>query len=411
MFAIIRLNRGDWMKRIAFYFKHNLYFMISLITVSLSVMFALVMLFVLDLGESVEETSVGFIYLGSYSQDQYTSVLTSKVTQWQETANFEVVYHGYEIEIDLSLFNFNVSETVRKIQTNQTNQAFFTISSENKAILMTHFEDNMTPTILSSFDMDKFLEDVMSDMSSLKNRKVYQLKSYLAEGLAETVLQTITIDQIALSDVNQIISEAESFLILGNSRFSILDLFGSNPYLDNNQLSIIASALQKLTINAHFEGYVYSSYLMLPSWAEPGMNVRILKVNQFDFSFYNRLNDIFIVEVDKISNDSLSFTLKGYPYMTTYVSFIDESVVIPFNTQYIDNPAIDETTPGVIITETETEWIYEIIITPGQAGKVVSYFKTITPLNGSSNTLKIYDEQYVASPEIREQNIVLKDGD
>jgi hypothetical protein len=399
------------LKRIAFYFKHNLYFMISLITVSLSVMFAVVMLFVLDLGESVEETSVGFIYLGSYSQEQYAGVLTSKVAQWQETADFELVYHGYEIEIDLSLFNFNVTETVSKIQTNQTNQAFFTISTENRAILMTHFEDNMTPTILSSFDMDSFLEDVLSDMSSLKNRKVYQLKLYLAEGLSQSVIQTITIDQIALADVNQIIEEVESIQILGTSRFSILKTLGTNPNLDNNQLSIIASALQKLTIDTHFEGYVYASYITLPSWAEPGMNVRVLKVNQFDFSFYNRLSDSFTVEIDQISNDSLSFTLKGYPYMTTYVSSIDESIVIPFTTHYIENLTIDETTPGVIVTETDTEFIYEIIITPGQTGKVISYFKTITPLNGTSITVKIYDEQYVASPEIREQNIVLKDGD
>jgi len=399
------------LKRIAFYFKHNLYFMISLITVSLSIMFAVVMLFVLDLGESVEETSVGFIYLGSYSQDQYAGVLTSKVAQWQETADFELVYHGYEIEIDLSLFNFNVTETVSQIQTNQTNQAFFTISTENRAILMTHFEDNMTPTILSSFDMDSFLEDVLSDMSSLKNRKVYQLKLYLAEGLSQSVIQTITIDQISLADVNQIIEEVESIQILGTSRFSILKTLGTNPNLDNNQLSIIASALQKLTIDTHFEGYVYTSYLTLPSWAEPGMNVRILKVNQFDFSFYNRLIDPYTVEINQVSNDTLSFTLKGYPYMTTYVSSIDESIVIPFTTQYIENLTIDETTPGVIITETDTEFIYEMIITPGQTGKVISYFKTITPLNGSSTTIKIYDEQYVASPEIREQNIVLKDGD
>jgi len=385
--------------------------MISLITVSLSVMFAVVMLFVLDLGESVEETSVGFIYLGSYSQEQYAGVLTSKVAQWQETADFELVYHGYEIEIDLSLFNFNVTETVSQIQTNQTNQAFFTISTENRAILMTHFEDHMTPTILSSFDMDSFLEDVLSDMSSLKNRKVYQLKLYLAEGLSQSVIQTITIDQISLADVNQIIEEVESIQILGTSRFSILKSLGTNPNLDNNQLSIIASALQKLTIDTHFEGYVYTSYLTLPSWAEPGMNVRILKVNQFDFSFYNRLIDPYTVEINQVSNDTLSFTLKGYPYMTTYVSSIDESIVIPFSTHYIENLTIDETTPGVIITETDTEFIYEMIITPGQTGKVISYFKTITPLNGSSTTIKIYDEQYVASPEIREQNIVLKDGD
>ena len=411
MFAIIRLNRGDWMKRIAFYFKHNIYFMISLITLFLSVMFAIVMLIALDLGERVKETSVGFIYLGSYSEDQYENVLTSKVTQWQAAADFELIYQGYEIDIDLTIFDFNANQTVNNIETNKNNNAHFSLSAENETLLMTHFEDSLTPTIYQAFDTESFLEDVLADMSSLKNRKVYQLKSYLSESLNVSVIQTTTIDQIDLADVNQISETVESLEILGTSRFSILNTLGSNPDLDNNQLSIIASALQKLTLNTHFEGYVYSSHLVLPVWAEPGMNVRVLKVNQFDFSFYNRLSDTFTIDIEKVSDDSLSFTLKGYPYMTSYASSVDESVVIPFNTLYIENASINETTPGVIITETDTEFIYELIITPGVTGKVISYFKTITPLHGSSTTVKVYDEQYVASPETREQNIVLKDGE
>lgn len=411
MFAIIRLNRGDLMKRIAFYFKHNIYFMISLITLFLSVVFAIVMLIALDLGERVKETSVGFIYLGSFSEDQYESVLTSKVTQWQTAADFELIYQGYEIDIDLTLFDFNANLTVSNIETNKNNDAHFVMSAENEALLMTHFEDNLTPTLFNAFDTESFLEDVLADMSSLKNRKVYQLKSYLDEGLSESIIQTITIDQIDLADVNQIAETIESLEIFGTSRFSILNTFGTDQDLDNNQLSIIASAIQKLTLDTHFEGYVYSRYINLPIWAEPGMNVRVLKVNQFDFSFYNRLSDTFTIDIEKIGDDSLSFTLKGYPYMTSYVSSIDESVVIPYTTIYVDNALIDETTPGVIITETDTEFIYELIITPGVTGKVISYFKTITPLNGSSTTVKVYDEQYVASPETREQNIVLKDGE
>jgi hypothetical protein len=388
MFAIISVGRGDSMKRIAFYFKHNIYFMISLITVFLSILFTIVMLIVLDLGESVEETSVGFIYLGSYTEDQYENVLTSKVTQWQTSADFELIYQGYEIDIDLTLFDFNSNETIHQIETNKNNKAYFTLSLENEAILMSHFENNLTLTLLNAFDTESFLEDVLNDMSTLKNRKVYQLLTYLPIALSETVIQSITIDQIPLADVSQIAETVESFDILGNSRFSILNTLGTDPALDNNQLSIIASALQKLTKETHFEGYVYSSYISLPIWAEPGMNVRILKVNQFDFSFYNRLSNTFTVEVEKMSDDSLSFSLKGYPYMTTYVSSIDDSVVIPYSTQYLENLLINETTPGVIITETDEEFIYELIITPGVNGKVISYFKTITPLGGISTIVK-----------------------
>jgi len=385
--------------------------MISLITVALSVAFSIVMLFVLDLGEAVEETSVGFIYLGSYTEEQYPSVLSSRITQWQDTADYQLIYQGYEFDIDLTLFDFNLTATIDNIKTNMNNKAHFVISSTNESILMDAFQENLTPTLFNAFDKESFLEAIITDMSSLKNRKVYQLKSYLGNDLDESIIHSVIMDQIALSDLNQILSAVESFEILAASRFSLLNTLGKISSLNNNQLSIIASALQRLTLETHFEGFIFSSYRDLPIWAEPGMNARILKVNQFDFSFYNRITENYKVEIEKVSNDSLAFILKGYPYMTSYVATIDDSIEIPYKIDYIDNPLIDETTPEVIISETDSEFIYELIITPGIPGKVISYFKTITQFNGESTTVKVYEEQYAAIPEIREQNVVIKDGE
>ncbi len=399
------------LKRIAFYFKHNIYFMISLITLSLSVMFAVVMLIALDLGESVEETSVGFIYLGSYTEDQYSSVLTARVTQWQDTADYQLIYQGYELDVDLTLFDFNVNDTISNITTNKNNKAHFVLNAANEILLMNSIQENLTSNVFNAFEKDSFLEDLLTDMGSLNNRKVYQLKTYLEEGLKESAIHSIVIDQIEFSDVNFIVEKVESFEILAASKFSLLNTPELTNELDNNQLSIIASALQKLTLETHFEGYVFSSHYILPVWAKPGMNVRILKVNQFDFSFYNRISENFTIEIEKVGEDSLEFTLKGYPYMTSYIASVDDSITIPYPIRYVENLLIDETTPGVIVTETDTEFTYEIITTPGITGQVISYYKTITPLNGSSTTLKIYDEQYPATPEIREQNIVIKGGE
>jgi len=62
------------------------------------------------------------------------------------------------------------------------------------------------------------------------------------------------------------------------------------------------------------------------------------------------------------------------------------------------------------VTETDTEYTYHLLLQDGSDGKIISYMRTTTTLNGTPVTVKLYDEMYDAINMIYEENIVDKGG-
>ncbi|MBN2299819.1 MAG: hypothetical protein JXC31_01400, partial [Acholeplasmataceae bacterium] len=83
-------------------------------------------------------------------------------------------------------------------------------------------------------------------------------------------------------------------------------------------------------------------------------------------------------------------------------------VTIPFQTVYIDNSNIDELTPLVITTETDTEYIYHLLVQEGIPGQVFFYIRTITRLGATAETIRLFDEQSLPIQAVYYENIVEK---
>lgn len=396
------------MKSFTLYFKRNLYFILSLVTVTLTVVFALTLLFVFDLGKGVAQTAVGFVYLGSYEESEYTTVLSPRIAQWQNTADYAVVYQEYEWVIDLNHFVFDVETTVDSIRQDKNNPAYFTLTEAAELELYNDITDDLSLGLIAVFDFDQLLVDLNQDMQLLKNRKTYHLKDYLDETIPETVIDTLVIDQIPLDLIAELTADSDHRLIIpANSRFYLIDAYKDTD-ISNDGLSIIASALQYLMVQTPVQGFIYQKYDVLPAWAEPGMNVRILKLNQYDFSFFNSLQEDLIIEIEEGVAGSLNFTLKGYPFLTTYVREVVLGPTIHYQTTYIDNPTLNELTPGIVITDTETETTYSLTITPGVDGFITYYKRTITTIDGATTSVLLYYEEELPVDAVVEQNIVPK---
>lgn len=396
------------MKSFTLYFKRNLYFILSLVTVTLTVVFALTLLFVFDLGKGVAQTAVGFVYLGSYEESEYTTVLSPRIAQWQNTADYAVVYQEYEWVIDLNHFVFDVETTVDSIRQDKNNPAYFTLTEAAELELYNDITDDLSLGLIAVFDFDQLLVDLNQDMQLLKNRKTYHLKDYLDETIPESVIDTLVIDQIPLDLIAELTADSDHRLIIpANSRFYLIDAYKDTD-ISNDGLSIIASALQYLMVQTPVQGFIYQKYDVLPAWAEPGMNVRILKLNQYDFSFFNSLQEDLIIEIEEGVAGSLNFTLKGYPFLTTYVREVVLGPTIHYQTTYIDNPTLNELTPGIVITDTETETTYSLTITPGVDGFITYYKRTITTIDGATTSVLLYYEEELPVDAVVEQNIVQK---
>ena len=144
------------MKGIVLYFKRNLYFMISIIAFFLTLIFAIIVLVVLDLGKDVEGTSVGFIYLGSSEPSEYSSVLSPRISQWQKSADYAIRYQEYEWEINLDLFEFDVISTVNAVKSDLNNPAYFILSETNEEELFQNVTEHMTLEMINGFNFDDF---------------------------------------------------------------------------------------------------------------------------------------------------------------------------------------------------------------------------------------------------------------
>ncbi|MDR4968752.1 MAG: hypothetical protein RG740_03970, partial [Acholeplasmataceae bacterium] len=136
------------MKRVTSFFKRNLYFMVSVFAVFLAIVFSIVIMSIFDLSKDVEKTSVGFIYLGNYEPNQYETILSQRIQQWKNTADYKIIYQNNEYIIDITWFDFEIDETINQISVNQNNRAFFSLSTTNDLALKTELENTFTTSIV-----------------------------------------------------------------------------------------------------------------------------------------------------------------------------------------------------------------------------------------------------------------------
>jgi hypothetical protein len=84
-------------------------------------------------------------------------------------------------------------------------------------------------------------------------------------------------------------------------------------------------------------------------------------------------------------------------------------MVIPFATLiFQDNQIVDD--PNVEIIDSETETLYRLKIQDGIDGLVIFYYREVTQLNEDTYSYRIYDEQYLPTPEIYYEYLVIKEG-
>jgi len=390
--------------------KRNLYLSITLVVLVISLIFAGVIFTVFNEENKVDETAVGFIYLGNTSKTQYQAILEREIGSWQNQAEYTVQFQGYTLNLDLNWFDFDIDKTLDEIISHEDNLAYFSLSDANQLIFDNALRTTFTSEIMDAFNIESFIQQINMDLQRLYSRKTYELSDFLNESVAEHIIDTTTITNISSSDVDAIIEKISEIEIPEQGRFSLLDQIDALG-LTNEQMSIIASGLQGVVLNTNFNGFIFEQYTTMPIWAKPGHQVRILRVNQFDFTFFNEMDYGFTLTIEKINDTSLSFTLHGIPYITSYTS---ESLVvasIPYQTIYIENDELDIAAPGILIEETDTEFIYRLLIQSGIDGEVIFFNRTITENGTNPITIKLFDEQHLPVDEIFEERIVEKVGE
>ncbi len=391
------------------YFKRNIYFMISIITLFIAIVFAATMFFVNDISNPPSSTTLGSIYLGAYEKDQYEGIVNAEINSYLDDAVYQISYQNSIYNIDLSLFDFNFELTMSSIVDNQENHAYFSISETNLTDLASQLELNFSSRVSDVIQLDDLVEQITQDMGNMISLKQYQLADYFTTDSDLTSLNESVINQVNNLDVAKIIEIVEQITIEPHSRYSILEHLGALD-LTNEQLSIISTGILKVIVKSHMNGFIFHTNPELPMWAATGYNVRVLKVNQYDFSFYNSFEYTYQIDIEQIGLTSLRFTLSGVPFVDVYDVIVEDKVVIPRDTIYYENEDLNEFTPDITIIDTALDTTYLLLLEAGYDGNIYYINRTVTDAFGTITQYKIYEEQYNAQPDIYDRFIIEKEG-
>ena len=262
-----------------------------------------------------------------------------------------------------------------------------------------------TQNYLNLIDSEKLFNALISDLGDMVLIKDYQLEDYFVDSAFNQTLYTDVVAGVNASDVTKILNQMDTIVIKPHSRFSILNEL-ENYDLTNEQLSVLATGMLKVLTNTHMNGFVFHTYPEEPIWATLGYNVRVLKVNGYDFTFYNANDFEYHIELSQFLLNTISFSLKGVPQVFDYEVNIAKQATVPVENIYIDNDTLNAFTPGVVEITTETETRYELLIEAGTEGGVYTIYRTVTNADGHSIIEKLYDLYMPSQSNIYELNIV-----
>ncbi len=390
--------------------KKGTYFIFVSVLFVISIGFALTSVLLAGNIRRTHQTFVGTIPISNYDESQYSTVIANELNEWKDDSEYTISYQNLTLVVDLEYFESDVNETIDQLVEDQVNTVVYDISDTDLNSLYEDLETCFTSDIIALIDFDKLVDDIISDMELMSSLNDYELFEYFESDTINTILTTITVTGLDNDDVDEITENISSMSIEAMSRFSLLDkTYGLA--LTNNQLSIIASAIQSLTMDTNLIGFVFAQNSEIPSWGAEGMNVRILKLNNYDFSFFNDFNYAMEIEILKTDGNSLTFNLKGYPYSRTYSSEKTKILDVEYSTRYVFDEAIIDTTPGVVITETDDEFIYQLLSQIGIDGKINKFVRTVTNPDSTVETITLYYEEYQPTEEIYLENYVSKDGE
>lgn len=388
--------------------RKNGYIYLSLSILILAVFFAVTMVSLFWTEEKANHTTVGTVYLGDKSAQDYEVSLLLGVSEWKNKANFNISYHKHNMSIPLDIFEFDIDATLSGLQENQMNLIRFNLSEAVFPKFKTDIENYFGSTIYESLDIDKLFMDILRDAEKMSLQKTYTLYSYLDDELSDTSLNISKISNIQSEDINKILSLADEIQISANARFYLLDSIGTTG-LSNEQMSIIASGIQSVIMPTSFSGVISQQYLNPPIWSETGKNVRILQVSKIDFSFFNPLDTDFVIKIKKKGVDSLEFELIGFPFISKYSIESVTDNKIAYQTKYIEDMSIGPDTKNVIIIDQEFETIYRLLEQEGRSGSITIFYRTVTNPDGSVETSSILREFVNPQDRIYRQRAVNKE--
>ncbi len=370
----------------------------------MSLVFSVIILTEFTIQSNMESTRIGHIYLGS-EESSYSSTLSAEIDDYLDRVEYRIYYQNQVYDLDIDMFQLDIALTLSSLVHNQNNQAKFNLSSSNQSLFENDIKVIFSESVYNEINIDVLIEAIKTKLASLTYFYNFDLSNYFEEDSYNQVLvsKNYQINDIdIISDMNTL----ESFTISGKSQFSLLSNDISNN-LSNESLSFIASCLLNISLESHFNNFSYNKYEEYPAWADYAFNVRVLKNNNFDFSFYNDYDNSYTIVFTMLDSTTVKVELLGLPYVNEY-SYEEEIISVEFNTIYIPDSSLVDV--AYKVSETDEEIIYQQELSPGVNGEVHQFKRTILTPEGEQSTIILISDLLEPTSRVVAENIVPKVG-
>ncbi|MCK7492320.1 MAG: hypothetical protein MZW92_12500 [Comamonadaceae bacterium] len=326
-------------------------------------------------------------------------------------ATYRLGFQGYQFEIDLEALSFDADATVAAIVRDQANLAVFILSEASRNAILAGIESMFSAGVTAHFDSDAFLADLIGDASHLYQIKTYRLGDYLSAASADTVLAEIVLDGLAAGDVTAIVAAA-----------GLIDVPAAGPLLAFGKVRRDGPR-QRATVDPRLRlasDHRRDPVSILPvSHPAPSCrlgrrsasDVRILRANGLDFSFYNPMDFGYRFVVTAIDATSFRIALVGLPFVETIESVWERAAVVPFAVETIEDLTLDGSTPGVIVIDSDEETVYRVVVRAGIDGAIWFQNRTVTAPGAAPVVERVAIDERPSVAAIYRENTVPKGGD
>jgi hypothetical protein len=375
--------------------KNNMLFFISIITLIISIGLSINFISINRATSEGDETRLAHIYLGS-DDNRYSSIISSSINQYKTNAKYELTYQGQSYEFDFDLAVFSLNETLDSINVGNNNLAFFTI---DKTDLENDLVNIFGSNFISLVNMDALIQDLESNLSTLKYFKEINLYDYINENSLSMVLGQVNFSNVQVDILSQI-DDGLIFNIDANKAFSILEKTVEMDF-SKETYDFMSQAILNVSLESPFSHYQF----MTENQAD--LEILISENNGLDFSFFNPYNLEFQLSFSK-NGSNIQVQLIGPPLINTYTSEV-RTIDLPYETIYENDSTLLD--PIYMIEDTDTYTTYQKIDISGEDGELKQIIRHIETPSGETSTEILYYHRVQATNQIILENTVQKEGD
>jgi hypothetical protein len=270
-------------------------------------------------------TIVGDIDLSGKKKNSVNSDIILGATDHISDFYISVEFNNKSYTLSSEIVSFNLTTTVQNVSNGERSLIYYDI---DRTLLDSELEENIDSKFIELIDVDAIeaiiarslldndpfasidLHDHIEDLTVLWE----PLNSYTFIDLSgENVLKNI---------------ESGTMIIEANSKFSFLNNT-HDMFLNNEELSILATGIQAVTIDTNFESFTKSSHKNQSFDENNDYDIYDTYINiaqKKDFSFYNPFNFTYQIEFIK-TGETIVFTLSGIEYDQVYTHKVKTEIV------------------------------------------------------------------------------------